>query len=261
MRPNSLFRLTAGVLLALFAYGCSGNPEVALSNPPDSIVGGADGKGGSSSSIGSGGNTSIDIGDGGSSSAEGGEGNSGGNCKRVCEATECGPVSDGCDGFIECGGCKAPETCGGGGIPSHCGGGTPVDCTPKTCAEVGAECGMQADGCGGALDCWSDAAKASGTPHCEDPLADCVDGTCTVLTSCTKLTCADYATTTGLCGPVSDGCGGTLDCGFTCGTDEVCGANAAGKCGKVTCQPVTCEAALAGKPSRLLRLRRGRLRR
>lgn len=248
MRPNSLIKLTAGILLALFAYACSGNPDVAIYNQPDSFTGGSDGKGGNGGINTGTGGSGIHVGDAGSSNAAGDGPGTGGNCKKICEASECGPISDGCDGFIDCGGCTAPQTCGGGGIPSRCGGGAPPECTPKTCADIGAECGLQADGCGGVLDCWSATAKASTPPHCDDPTADCVDGVCTVLTSCTKLTCADYAGQTGLCGPVSDGCGGTIACNFTCPNDEVCGANVAGKCGKVTCEPLTCEAALQGKP-------------
>jgi hypothetical protein len=63
-------------------------------------------------------------------------------------------------------------------------------------------------------------------------------------TSCDKLACKDYDGD-GLCGPVSDGCGGTLDCGFDCASDEICGAVTAGKCGKAMCTPQSCESALA----------------
>ena len=34
----------------------------------------------------------------------------------------CGTVSDGCGGTLDCGACTAPETCGGGGTPNQCGG-------------------------------------------------------------------------------------------------------------------------------------------
>ncbi len=250
MRPNSIIRIAACLLLSFLAFACSSNAEVALTQPSDALTGGKDGSGGGGTVVGTGGGTGIDFGggDAGASGAGGAGPDPNNGCKNKCDADECGPIADGCGNLIDCGGCTAPETCGGAGVPSHCGGGTPV-CDPKTCADLGAECGLQADGCGGVLDCWSAADKAGATPHCSDPAADCVDGTCTVTTSCTKLTCADYATSTGLCGPVTDGCGGTLDCGFSCAITEVCGANEPGKCGAVVCTPETsCEKALAGKP-------------
>ncbi|HMA97782.1 MAG TPA: hypothetical protein VKP30_34085, partial [Polyangiaceae bacterium] len=171
-------------------------------------------------------------------------------CKTTCAAGECGPVSNGCGAFVECGGCTLPETCGGSGVPSHCGApGNPV-CKPTTCAALGATCGLQSDGCGGVLDCWSVEAKASGTAACPVSGEQCIDGTCkSTAPQCTKLTCTDYAATPDLCGPVSDGCGGTLDCGFKCSIDKVCGAVSPGKCGKVECEPLSCESVLAAKPA------------
>ncbi|HXS29818.1 MAG TPA: hypothetical protein VN755_03200, partial [Steroidobacteraceae bacterium] len=113
---------------------------------------------------------------------------------------------------------------------------------------LGASCGLEADGCGAVLDCWgSDAIKVGGQSHCSDPTASCVAGECKSLSSCTALTCADYPNATGLCGPVSDGCGSTIDCGFTCASGEVCGVDEAGKCGSASCKPKTCAEALAGK--------------
>lgn len=61
----------------------------------------------------------------------------------------CGPIGDGCGGTLDCGTCMAPETCGGGGMLFTCGGGSGSGtCTPRTCADAGAECGVVADGCG-----------------------------------------------------------------------------------------------------------------
>ncbi|HEY3351802.1 MAG TPA: hypothetical protein VGQ83_01015 [Polyangia bacterium] len=62
----------------------------------------------------------------------------------------CGPAGDGCGGLIAggCGGCGAPDTCGGGGVPGHCGRPATA-CTPKTCAQLGFDCGPAGDGCGG----------------------------------------------------------------------------------------------------------------
>jgi hypothetical protein len=63
----------------------------------------------------------------------------------------CGPIGDGCGGVIDCGSCMTPETCGGGGTPFACGtgGGSGSACTPRTCMQAGAQCGIVSDGCGG----------------------------------------------------------------------------------------------------------------
>ncbi len=63
----------------------------------------------------------------------------------------CGPAADGCGKLLDCGTCtKAGEICGGGGKASVCGSGT-ATCTPKKCADYGADCGPVADGCGGII--------------------------------------------------------------------------------------------------------------
>jgi hypothetical protein len=41
----------------------------------------------------------------------------------VAEGKNCGSISDGCGGELNCGSCTAPATCGGGGMPNVCGGG------------------------------------------------------------------------------------------------------------------------------------------
>jgi uncharacterized protein YkwD len=117
---------------------------------------------------------------------------------------ECGTVSDGCGGLIECGGCTAPDVCGGGG-PNLCG---PESCTPTSCQDAGATCGTIDDGCGGTLDCGAcggiDSCGGGGVPN------QC---------GCTPTTCADVGAT---CGNIDDGCGSTLDCG-SCNGGESCG--------------------------------------
>ena len=62
----------------------------------------------------------------------------------------CGGVSDGCGGTLNCGPCTPPQTCGGGGTSNVCG------CTPKTCAP--GQCGVVPNGCGGPLNCGACAA-------------------------------------------------------------------------------------------------------
>jgi hypothetical protein len=240
VHSNTLTQVAAALLASFLALACSGHPEVVEKNGPDVIdQGGRGGKGsgGSTNVNGTGGNV-IHFDDGGDAN---GGGNSSGDCKTRCEPGDCGPVADGCGNLIECGGCTAPETCGGGGEPSRCGGA--AACTPQSCDDLGFDCGQQSDGCGGVLDCWSDDTRA-----CADPAQQCIDGACTDTTSCDPLTCKDY-TDPDLCGPVSDGCGGTLDCGFKCAADQGCGVIEAGKCGTVKCTPHTCVEAKAELPT------------
>jgi len=66
------------------------------------------------------------------------------------QGATCGPIGDGCNSVLDCGSCTAPQTCGGGGTLFQCGGtGGGGTCTPRTCAQAGATCGVVADGCGG----------------------------------------------------------------------------------------------------------------
>jgi hypothetical protein len=103
-------------------------------------------------------------------------------------------------------------------------------CTPKTCTQLGFNCGPQADGCGGQLACGTCTAPQvcgeGGLP-----------GVCGYQT-CTPKTCAQQGFN---CGPAGDGCGGLLDCGLCVGP-QFCGANGAtGVCGSApTCTPKTC---------------------
>jgi hypothetical protein len=101
--------------------------------------------------------TSVSPGDGS------GSGSGCGLATCASQGATCGPVGDGCGGVIDCGTCTAPQTCGGGGTLFACGGGGTGSgsCTPRTCAQAGATCGVVADGCGGLTpDC---GACASGT--------------------------------------------------------------------------------------------------
>jgi len=65
----------------------------------------------------------------------------------------CGESGDGCDDgvILQCGMCTGNQTCGGGGMSGVCGMG-PM-CTPLTCMEVGAQCGIIGDGCGNTVNC------------------------------------------------------------------------------------------------------------
>jgi hypothetical protein len=149
------------------------------------------------------------------------------------QGATCGAASDGCGGVIaSCGMCTAPgEFCGGGG-PSKCGTGTGGDggvgdggmmtCTPRTCTDVGATCGMQSDGCGNLINCgMCDATKGETCGGGGIPSA--CGKTCTPATTCPAGQ---------NCGVSADGCGGIVSCGGACttgtcgggGTPNVCGS-------------------------------------
>jgi hypothetical protein len=93
---------------------------------------------------------------------------------------------------------------------THVGAPLP-GCTPKTCTQLGDNCGTVGDGCGGTLNCGtcsgSQTCGGGGTPN------HCGSG------SCTPTTCAALNDN---CGQVGDGCGGTLNCG-TCTGGLYCG--------------------------------------
>jgi hypothetical protein len=86
--------------------------------------------------------------------------------------------------------------------------------------QLGYNCGLQGDGCGGTVDCGPCAMGQTcggGGP-----------GLCGTSTSCTPQTCQQA---NAQCGVIGDGCGGTIDCGqctppLTCG-----GGGAANQCG------------------------------
>ena len=66
-------------------------------------------------------------------------------CPTPAPNSVCGPVANGCGGVNNCG-CAAGVPCVNGtcGVPA---------CTPRTCAQAGANCGQLGDGCGGTLAC------------------------------------------------------------------------------------------------------------
>jgi hypothetical protein len=117
---------------------------------PESLIG--MGGGGPTSDGGS-------TGDGGSgglpfNSGDGGMGGHHCSTQVTCAdmGADCGPISDGCNGVLECGECSEPETCGGSGTANVCG---QFVCQAQTCADLGANCGPVGDGCGEVLECGS----------------------------------------------------------------------------------------------------------
>jgi hypothetical protein len=155
----------------------------------------------------------------------------------------CGQQGDGCGNLIDCGTCPTGESCGGGGTPNVCGkggadGGT---CKPKTCAELGFDCGGAADGCGNLIDCGT----CSGTDTCGGAGQPSVCGT--PVSTCKPKTCADLGIN---CGPAGDGCGGTITSCGTCTAPQTCGGGGTASvcgytpppCDNLECKLPTCAA-------------------
>jgi hypothetical protein len=153
---------------------------------------------------------------------------------RTCQdmGWECGANGDGCGGLLDCGPCPMPQYCGGGGY-SKCGGNALLlgdggaSCTPRTCKDLGHDCGFAGDGCGGELQCGT----CKAPQYCGGAGLDVCGGDTGLLPdggpACTPVTCKDLGYE---CGPAADGCGGLLQCG-TCAAPTVCGAGVPGVCG------------------------------
>jgi hypothetical protein len=108
----------------------------------------------------------------------------------------------------------------------------PPSCTPKTCAELGANCGFLGDGCGNPIDCGPCVAPET-CGGCGTPNVCCVPG-------CQPRTCAQLGLS---CGPAGDGCGNIIDCGPCVPPDTCGGGGVPGECGHSSCVPLTCELA------------------
>ncbi len=188
------------------------------------------------------------------------------------EGKNCGAISDGCGGTLDCGACAAPQTCGGRGFPNVCG--TP--CTPTTCAALGKNCGILSNGCGGTLSCGTCTAPSScggggvanvcgsgcAPTTCAAQGKNCgalpdgcggtlACGTCPAPQSCggggTPNVCGACTPTTCLaqgwdCGTAPNGCGGTISCGSACTGNRICGGGGQNACGRTACTPTTCAA-------------------
>ncbi len=200
---------------------------------------------------------------GGALAAKGGNGNGKGQSKK----SDCCPDS-------------APRLCDNQCVnfdvdPNHCGDCNTVCgpndvcqdgqcvCVPKTCADLGAQCGSVSDGCGGMLECGScgpDEVCESGTcvPNCSGTICNgvCVDtsndptncGTCgnacSQCQSCTNGSCVPVGDGT-LCDPgnsntgvcVSGACVDTGTCSQ--GATQSCYSGSAGTSGIGICQSGT----------------------
>ncbi len=166
---------------------------------------------------------------------------------EACAGKECGAEGDGCGGTYECGSCGVGEACGLQ-APFQCSPvlvDSPDDCPGKieTCAQVGAECGIIGNGCGGTIDCTAETGGCASGTYCGlgGPQQCGTD-----FPDCTPLSPA--AACAGKCGVVSNGCGadvngGIIDCSslFPCPAGEACGAaGVPNQCGSAagTCEPI-----------------------
>ena len=129
------------------------------------------------------------------------------------QAANCGTISDGCGGTLDCGTCMDPQVCGTNFVTNN------QCCTPtSSCATWPAECGIIGDGCGHAIDC----------------------GTCTLPETCGgggqyyQCGCTDngHACDDQVCGTALNNCGDSVLCGV-CPTDRP-------RCCHETCVCSTC---------------------
>lgn len=143
---------------------------------------------------------------------------------QAARGVECGYISDGCGGLVNCGGCPTGKQCGVFGVANRC---EPLE-TLDECLALGYECGPLPSLCGGSINC--------GT--CAPGLVCNANHLCGP--ACQPQTCADLAATGKECGSFSDGCNGTLNCKCTdakaiCTATNTCCVNTAtcppGKCG------------------------------
>jgi hypothetical protein len=238
MRFSSVVVILAAAFVLVPACGGTGSPSIFNGNPD----GGQTGNGNTDATMT--GSMPMQMLGGDSGVHEGGT--TTGCTSKTCaqQGFNCGMNTDGCGNIINCGSCASPQTCGGGGF-SVCGTMTSspdagMTCTPKTCAQLGFDCGMNSDGCGSTLNCGTCA-----------PPGFCGGGgfsTCGTMsgtdggTVCTPKTCAMLNIN---CGPAGDGCGNMLACG-TCMSPQTCGGGGPGVCGTSTpdggtvCTPKTC---------------------
>ncbi|HSO36071.1 MAG TPA: hypothetical protein VLT33_26270 [Labilithrix sp.] len=100
---------------------------------------------------------------------------------------------------------------------------TPI-CTPKSCDDLGVECGATNDGCDGLLDCGA----------CTVANTVCIADTHKC--ACQPKNCADQGAE---CGEVPSGCGDTFRCP-ACPGGTNCGGGGPNKCGTAACVPATC---------------------
>lgn len=112
----------------------------------------------------------------------GGDGGQGGDAGPTCTPKTCTQLGFNCGEAVSCGmiincnangststpDCPSGQICGGNGDANVCVGGLPADggtsCTPKTCTQLGYNCGLASDGCNGIINCNANGSDAG--PDC-----------------------------------------------------------------------------------------------
>jgi hypothetical protein len=132
--------------------------------------------------------------------------------------------------------CRSDIDCNGG---LACNIQSGFCCAAPTCAAQGAVCGFVFETCS---TCQQD---ICGQIELNCQSSSCPGGTCIHNQCCIPQTCAQHPEIQ--CGPVSDGCGGILNCGG-CNSPQVCNASTNTCCNETTCaaQGATCGTVNAG---------------
>ncbi len=135
------------------------------------------------------------------------------------------------DASVDNGGGEVLPDAGGSDVSPDAGD----TCVPRSCGQLGAECGPVDDGCGGTLDC-----------------GQCVGGLVCGINSpnlCDTAPCTpipSFEACPNKCGELPDGCGGSVFCG-ACSAGTTCGAGVPNVCGTGPCIPADPAMACAGK--------------
>jgi DMSO/TMAO reductase YedYZ heme-binding membrane subunit len=119
----------------------------------------------------------------------------------AAQGKNCGSISNGCGGTLNCGTCTSPQTCGGGGTANVCGS----SCTPSTeiCDNLDNDCDLNTDeGCDDDNDNYCDSTMTrSGTPTtCTSVGGDCNDANAAIKPGATEI-----------CDNVDNNCNGNID--------------------------------------------------
>jgi hypothetical protein len=113
-------------------------------------------------------------------------------------------------------------------VDAHHEAHVPAMCSPRTCQQLGYECGSNGDGCGHRIECGTcpvpQICGAGGYSQCGGGFGLGPDGG----PLCTSTTCQKLGFT---CGFAGDGCGGVLQCGVCQFPDACGGAGTPGHCG------------------------------
>ncbi len=137
----------------------------------------------------------------------------------LLKGVECGQISNGCGGIVDCGLCPDGEACGVEGVANRC---EPIS-APQECIAAGRNCGTVTSACGGIIHC----GECTGDDVCNE------NGVCGP--PCAPKTCVDDFAP-GSCGQqLDDGCGGFLKC--ECPSGEGCNTSDPGVIG--TCVPLS----------------------